>query len=379
MKRLRTLVLLLALGGCAATDLPPVSDEAAFRVARDEKRIWLQAWQETDAIDRSGMLYEEAELEAYVNSIARRLQPPSVYRNIPFAIRIIRDPYLNAFAFPNGMIYIHSGLLAAMESEAQLAVLVAHEMTHATHRHAVREFRHEKNEMAVAAAIRTVIGGHRGELSARASVTGYARALEAEADEQGIELAVQAGYDPRDAIRFYEHLQEEIRARDVPEPFFYGTHPRIQERIDSLAGLLASRYAGVSGIANAAEFFRRTAGLVLDNAALDIRAGRFSRAQRSLDRYLVKCPADDARPHYLLAELHRKRNFPGDPELAAGEYEKAIALDPELADAHRGLGLLLHRMGQRAAAEKHFQAYLALKPRARDRAYLKAYGERVQP
>ena len=374
MRAVAFIGLLALAAGCASTDLPPVSDVDRFRLEQDEKRVWLMAWQETDEIDRSGTLYDDRELENYLNGITRKLQPPEVLRNIPFAVRIIRDPTLNAFAFPNGAIYVHSGLMAVMESEAQFAALVAHEMTHATHRHAVKELRNEKNKMAMAATLQTVLGGHHGELSARASVAGYSRDLEAEADAAGLALAVAAGYDPQDAVRLYDHLAEEVQEGGISEPFFYGTHPRIQDRVDSLAGLLASRYPGkAGGRANADLFFRRTAGLVLDNAGLDIRAGRFSRAQRSLERFLRKCPPGDARPIALLGDLYRKRGIPGDLELARTQYRKAIETDPGCADAYRGLGLVFSRTGDAAGARASFATYLSLSPQARDRAYIEEY------
>jgi len=238
----------------------------------------------------------------------------------------------------------------------------------------VKELRNEKNKMAMAATLQTVLGGHRGELSAQASVAGYSRDLEAEADAAGLALAVCAGYDPRDAVRLYDHLAEEVREGGIAEPYFYGTHPRIQDRIDTLAGLLAARYPDMTaGVTNADLFFRRTAGLVLDNAGLDIRAGRFNRAQRSLERFLKKCPPGDARPLSLLGDLFRKRGGPGDQERARTQYRKAIETDPGCADAYRGLGLVLSRTGDAAGARAGFTTYLSLNPQARDRAYLEDY------
>lgn len=376
MRTAAVIALLACAAGCASTDLPPASDVDAYRLEQDEKRIWLMAWRETDDIDRSGTLYDDRELEDYLNGITRKLQPAEVLRNIPFAVRVIRNPTLNAFAFPTGAIYIHSGLLAVMESEAQFAALVAHEMTHATHRHIVKELRNEKNKMAMAAALQTVLGGHQGELSARASVAGYSRELEAEADVAGLELAVRAGYDPRDAVRFYDHLDEEVKEGGISEPYFYGTHPRIQERIDTLTALIAVKYGATAGITNADEFFSRTAGLLLDNAGLDINAGRFNRAQRALERYMTKCTPADARPRALLGDLFRKRGFPGDLERARTEYGRAIAADPASAAAHRGMGLALARLGDAAGARASFRAYLSLGPDG-ERAYAEEYLRRT--
>jgi predicted Zn-dependent protease len=381
MRPFAAVLLLFAVhAGCASIDLPPATDVAEFRIEKDEKRIWLEAWKETDEIDRSGMLYEDTALEDYLNGIARRLQPPEVYRNIPFTIRILKNPYLNAFAFPNGVIYVHSGLLAAMESEAQFAVLIAHEMTHATNRDAVRELRHEKNRMAIAAMLRTVLGGHRGELSALASIAGYSRELESEADEKGLELVVKAGYDPRDAVRLFDHLRDEVQESGTSEPYFYGTHPRIQDRIDDFSRLLATRYANISGgITNTEVFFRHIAALVLDNAELDIKAGRYARAKRSLARYLLHCPPREGRPHYLMGELYRQQNHPGDRERARLEYDAAIAADPALAPAYRGMGLVLIRRSEPAAAREFLQAYLSRAPQAADREYIEGYLKEPAP
>lgn len=368
------------LGACASIDLPPATDVERFRIEQDEKRIWLESWKETDAIDRSGMVYEAPELEAYLNGIARRLQPPEVFRVIPFTVRIIRNPYLNAFTFPNGMIYVHSGLLAAMENEAEFAALLAHEMVHATDRHAVKELRNEKNRMAIAAAIRTVVGGHRGELSARASIAGYSQELEAEADEKGLALAVQAGYDPRDAVKLFQHLRDEVQEGGIIEPYFYGTHPRIQDRIDGLSRLLAARYANVTGgSTNAGMFFRHIADLILDNAELDIRAGRYRRAERSLARYLLHCMPHEGRPHFLLGELYRQRGHDGDLERAQTAYDAAIAADPDLAAAYRGMGLVLLRRFEDGPARTFLRDYLARAPQAPDRAYIEVYLKEPTP
>jgi len=62
-----------------------------------------------------------------VNSVAARLHPPDPSFRIPFRIVVLKNYYLNAFAYPNGVIYVHTGILAQMENEAQLATLLAHE------------------------------------------------------------------------------------------------------------------------------------------------------------------------------------------------------------------------------------------------------------
>lgn len=367
------ILIMLTAVGCVSTDLPPISD-AGFNPEHDEKRIWLRAWKETEDIDQSGALYEAPALEAYLNSVARRLQPASVYEVIPFTIRVINSPFLNAFAFPNGVIYIHTGLLSVIENEAEFAILIAHEMTHATHRHALREFRRAKNEKAIAAALKTVVGWNRLDLRAMASISGYSQEMEAEADANGLDLVVKAGYDPHQAVNFFKHLKNEIVEELIQEPYFYGTHPRIQERIDNFSGLLRNKYADViGGIVNADDFFRQTAGLVLDNAVLDIEAGRFDRAMRSINRYLTRCIPGEARPWYILGEAYRKRNAMGDLNRAREAYGKAIFLDSSFAEAYRGLGLVQFRLSDRDNARLSLMKYLSLNPAAKDREHIERY------
>jgi hypothetical protein len=118
----------------AATRSPP----DAQPVDGDEQRLWLRAEAEQKVINESGFLYEDADLEVYLNEVARKLQSPDDLAGLPVKILVLKDPHLNAFAFPNGVIYLHSGLLARMDNEAQLAALRGHEITHCTHQHALR-------------------------------------------------------------------------------------------------------------------------------------------------------------------------------------------------------------------------------------------------
>jgi predicted Zn-dependent protease len=104
-----------------------------------------KAQEEQDAIDGSGLLYQDTEIENYLNQIAEKLQTNSISPDISFQIKVIKDPKLNAFALPNGVIYIHTGILARMDNEAQLAALLAHEMTHCTHRHSLKTLRNIKD------------------------------------------------------------------------------------------------------------------------------------------------------------------------------------------------------------------------------------------
>jgi len=79
-----------------------------FVFEEDEKRLWNRSGEEEQAIARSGILYQDQELEDYLNTVARKLQPQLAYERIPFRVQILNNPYSNAFALPNGFIYIHT-------------------------------------------------------------------------------------------------------------------------------------------------------------------------------------------------------------------------------------------------------------------------------
>ena len=306
-------VAILAVSGCATTQLPPISSGHAA-LEEDEKRIWVRGREEANALDGGGILYRDEALNRYLEGVARKLVPPEVFRVIPFDVKVIRNPHLNAFTFPDGAIYVHTGMLARMDNEAQLAALLAHEMAHATHRHAVREFRTAKNKTALFATMRFTIGSLPavgevanllGSLGTKSAVTGYSRAMETEADTEGFRLLLRAGYDYEEAPKLFRHLKEEIEEEELPEPFFFGTHPRLKERMDNYRRLIEDLGPERrKGVRNADAFLAKTRELLLDNAQLDLKAGRFAPARRVVEKYLALRPKD-AKGHQLLGELFR--------------------------------------------------------------------------
>ncbi|HEY5599647.1 MAG TPA: M48 family metalloprotease, partial [Candidatus Manganitrophaceae bacterium] len=298
---------------------------------------------------------------------------------IPYKIVVIKSPYLNAFTFPNGVIYVHTGILARMENEAQLATLLAHEMSHAAHRHAVREFRSTKNKTAFLASVQFSVGqvplvgdlaGLLGGIGTKGAVSGYSRGLETEADTAGFNQMVQAGYDPREAPKLFLHLKREIEEEEIKEAYFFGTHPRLKERMENYEDLIRKRSPQKKeGLRNTDVFLEKTRRLLLDNARLDLKGGRFQAARRGTEKYLTLKPKD-ARPHHLMGEILRQQDDKGDLEKAEVHYREAIALDPSYPDPHKGVGLVLYKLGEKKQAVKSLRSYLALAPSASDRGYI---------
>jgi predicted Zn-dependent protease len=291
---------------------------------------------------------------------------------------VLRNYRLNAFSLPNGALYVHTGLLARMESEAELAVLLGHELVHATHRHAVRGQRSASNwsgAMAGVSAATLGLSAPLGNLARGAAVSGHSRDLEREADREGLALAAAAGYDVGAAPALFQHLAEWVEEEGEEQPFFFGSHPRLEERRESCAALLAERFPERKGIRNEDAYRRRVSRLLLTNARLALDAGRYRSARRDAERHLALEPRSAA-GHATLGEAGRRSGDPAALAAAAAEFRAALALDPGLAEAHRGLGLALHKQGDRPGARAALRRYLQLAPRAPDAAHVKAILDR---
>jgi len=372
MRYLASIIAVCCLvAGCATSRPVPVTQ--ALSASAEEQMLWSRAQEEQDTINCSGVLYQDAEIENYLNQIAKKLHTNSISPDISFQIKVVKDPNLNAFAFPNGVIYIHTGILARMDNEAQLAALLAHEMVHCTHRHSMRALRSLKDRTQAKTATAQNLAQLLGISGSIASISGYTRELETEADRVGLDLAVKANYDPREVLKLFELLKQEIEIEGIEEPYFFGTHPNVRQRIENVNNWLAEKYRGkIAGIKNRDVFQSRISRLVLDNARLDLRQGRFLVAQRTVEKFLALKP-DDARAYFLLGEIFRQRCRQDDAAAAIKYYEKSISLNPSFPEPHKAMGLIHYKDGEKRLAKKYFESCLLLSPDIADKAYIQGY------
>src|SRR5216110_1912918 len=296
---------------CASRNVPPIgAGGQPFKPESDEVSLWKQAEKEEETLTKKAKIYDDPLLDEYLGKIADRLLPDEVRAAGGPGLRfgVMSDPTLNAFAMPNGRIYVHSGLLSRLDNEDQLAMILGHEMTHVTGRHALRFTRDATNKqilftvlavvtsivVAAASGSRAKSGDYVGaavlsqtanailgiglQLAAIAAINGYGRDLEREADQGGMEKLVRAGYDPNEAPKVFQLLMSESKDRGSLETFFFGSHPRLQDRIESTTELVNTRYAAAAAAADTVktseEFALRMRTVVRENALLDIRAGR---------------------------------------------------------------------------------------------------------
>jgi beta-barrel assembly-enhancing protease len=378
-------IVTIAASACATHAVMPLgADGQPLPAEADEIALWARAEQEDDALLKKVRPYDDPLLAEYLARVGDRLAGNAAFRPI-----VLRDPTLNAFAMPNGKVYVHTGLLSRLDNESQLAMILGHEMTHVTHRHALgvpRAAASTKRPIQAVAMSPTAaaIVGFGLRLATVAAIDGYGRDLERDADDGGLQHLVEAGYDAREAPKAFEVLRSGAKERGSLEIFFFGNPRRLTERIETTRKLVATRYAVAvatrTAVRDTEEFQLRMRSVVRENAYDDIRAGRFEVARAQLDRVLAVTPGDPV-AHVYYGDLHRLQAQRArdavqqalEAGLALAAYQQAAALDPTLPEPHRELGFLYYQQKQNTRAAEAFRTYLALKPDAPDAARIKEY------
>lgn len=378
-------LILLALNACATTSVSPFGKEGVIALEEDEKRLWISSEEEQKKLHNNAYFYEDSALILLIHSVTERLTPEDIKGKVSIQTKVIKNPHVNAFTFPNGRIYIHTGFLAKMENEAQLATVLAHEMTHFINRHRIQQVRRVRSTASFLGTLHVVAAPAGvyglaplllGAIGAMAAVSGYSQELESEADSVGFNLLVRAGYDPAESVKLFERVQKHAEEEKIKEPFFFGSHPHLQERKDNYARLLQSEYGGKGGDKVTERFLQTIHPILLDNAAMDLSMGRFNSAKDAIDRFLQNEPGS-AKGHYTLGEFHRKRGQESDTQTAEKLYLLAVQHDPSYADPHKGLGLTYLKWGQKDKAREALERYLSLAPHAEDKAYIEQYLQEI--
>jgi predicted Zn-dependent protease len=350
-------------------------------------------------------VFDDAATTALVARVAAALQSDAERAGAPPEVVVVRDPTISAFAMPSGRVYVHTGLLARLENEAQLATVLARGLALARMGAALERpadpARVEEGlagmPRAIAAALAggdaggvllspaaEAILGQRLALPYGAAVTGHGRELEAEADAGALRRLVRAGYDPKQAPRAFERLRREARIGAPVERFFLGREATLTERIETLTRLVAGDYAVAATMTDTVtttdDFVQTMAIVARENARLELRMGRFRQAQDQLDRALAVAPGD-ALAHLYAGEgyrlrAQRARGAADRDELARralAAYERCASLDPEIIDVVRQIGLLYYQQGRVEQARDAFTRYVSRSPEAPDAPRVREY------
>jgi predicted Zn-dependent protease len=193
-------------------------------------------------------------LQDYVRRIGDRLAAtgPARESGFPFTFTVVEDPQVNAFALPGGPMFIFTGLLKAVDNEAQLAAVMGHEMSHVIMRHGTHEASKAKLVEIPALLAGQALGGQSlltklTALGANSFILKFSRDAESEADALGSHLMAEAGYDPIEMARFFAKLQSIGGQGNSRLAQFLSDHPNPGNReraIEAEAQTIPSRKYG---------------------------------------------------------------------------------------------------------------------------------------
>lgn len=412
-----------------ATQSPPNEE---FKFGKVDLELLEQVNLVDRRFEREGLVLEDDATNAYLKRIGDVLVPRGLtLEHVLWRFRALRDPVPNAFALPNGSIYVSTGLLALMNNESQVAAVLAHEMTHVFRRHTYLQNRSNRKKILAINIINAVgvwnpLGGVAGAAIAIitavspfivvATIFGYSRDLEREADLKGVKMMMNAEYSPEEMVKALKLLSNDIEGEQVR--LFYNDHPALQDRIKYVSAYLGSRADKITPAMelNREEgaYLTRTESLMRHDIQLAINAARF-RTAVYLGQRLVEFHPDSSENIFWLAEAYRtlgprspqltdkeltnsakkdaaskrakrtpeeeerdllatpagQENWKSNEQKAEELYLRALKMDNPFPTAHRGLGMLFERLERKTDAVTEYEKYLELAPAAVD-------GERIK-
>ena len=255
MKRLR-LILLTAvvsamLTGCGTTSTVPVTGRKHTLLVSDAQVLSLSN-QEYIKFMKSAKLSSDATNTAMVKRVGTRLAnavesylrthgATAEIKNFAWEFNLIQNKEANAFCMPGGKIVVYEGLLPYTQNEASLAIVLGHEIAHAVAKHSAeqmsKQIRQQYGSAILGTVLNSAVGSGVGDVASAIASQGfsfanlkYSRNNESEADHMGLIFAAMAGYDPREAIPFWQRMAQGNGNRND----IFSDHPSDASRIAAL-------------------------------------------------------------------------------------------------------------------------------------------------
>ncbi|MGA2565305.1 MAG: M48 family metalloprotease [Pseudolabrys sp.] len=241
--RLRGIATALAvlLAGC--TNIPD-NKQVTLPVPQAAAQAELPAAEEREhlrILASYGGIYENAKLQTTIEKTVDRLVAASERPDLKYKVTILNSPAINAFALPNGHLYVTRGLIALANDKAELASVLAHEMGHVIARHAAIREEQAKQAALISHVVSDVLSdpqmGAMALAKSKLTLAGFSRAQEFEADGIGVGISARAGFDPYGASRFLADMQRNADLKpaagstDARGLDFLATHPSTPDRI----------------------------------------------------------------------------------------------------------------------------------------------------
>jgi Zn-dependent protease with chaperone function len=198
-------------------------------------------------------MLEDLRINGYLNRLGRKIAEFAPGTKFPYEFHCVNSKQLNSFALPGGQVYIYRGVIEDADDEAQLAGVIAHEISHVALRHGTNQATRQEMSSGLFGMLGGVVGG--GSVSTITSQLGggviagsvlvkYTRTSETQADILGTQILYDAGYDPRAMAQFFENAENDSKKKGRVAALF-ADHPvperrieRVDEEIDKMGGPL---------------------------------------------------------------------------------------------------------------------------------------------
>jgi Zn-dependent protease with chaperone function len=358
--------------------------------------------------EQRSLLFTEPRVAELVAGVGRGLAPAPTDDYQQYRFFVLRDPSPNAFALPNGDVYVHTGMLARLADTAQLAAVLGHELNHVAGHHGVVDLRANTKKVIAGMVLGGVLGGLGSviQVGLAASMYGFSRELEQEADDRAVGILKASPYDAHAIPEIYELLAKDFEGERPRVSTIWSTHPQLEARAVRTRGQVADAPAGRrdaeafddvmlslrtmtikdyiqddyprTAIALAEDLSRRYPTepelLVLVGdawAAMGPRAefdeGGLSNGQKRRNANQRVFKTRQERERALLETPEGKAALADHLAKARDAYMRTIALAAGFAPAYRGLGEVAERLGEPRAAAQGYVDYLKRAPDAEDR------------
>lgn len=189
--------------------------------------------------ERQLPMLNDARVDRYLDRLGKRLAAKAPGADFPYQFKAVNDSAINAFALPGGFMYVNRGAIEAANTEAQLAGVMAHEISHVALRHGTNQATKANFAQGLLGILGATVGS--GSVGAVAAQLGagffansvllkYSRDAETQADVMGTQILYDSGYDPRGVAQFFEIIEGQSKGGRPPE--FFSSHPNPGNRIE---------------------------------------------------------------------------------------------------------------------------------------------------
>jgi predicted Zn-dependent protease len=271
-------VLVIVSAACATN---PVTGKRQMSLLSEMEELAIGQQQDVE-IRREMGVYDDPELQRYVNDIGQQLARVSHRPNLPWSFTIVDNPAINAFALPGGYIYLTRGILAYLDDEAELAGVLGHEIGHVTARHAAQAYTRQA-QAGIGLAILSIFVPSTtpftdvGAAGLSVLFLRHGREAELEADRLGVEYGSGAGYDPAGVPRFLTTLARVNALSERGVPNWLSTHPDPGSRVVKAEPVAGKFVSDAAKAVNRDRYLERIRGLAFGDRVEDgiVRGNEF--------------------------------------------------------------------------------------------------------